>query len=214
MNKLQWIVSRLKEGSLLLDIGCGEGTLKGTLRKIGVAKDMKIYGVDVRLPAVERFYQFHRLDLSKEKLPFSDNFFDCVIIHHVLEHLPNPVEVIEDTCRVLKVGGILYVETPSTRSLYLPSLRPSANDDSPINFFDDPSHLRPYNKCSLSRLCKGVGLTIESMGLHPDYARSLMSPIYIIHGLITLNRGKIARGLRSLLGWNIYTIAVKRQLSV
>ncbi len=206
-NKLQQAVNTLNDGDLILDLGCGK---KGSLRRLEVKRELKIYGVDAYDPAdKDIFFDFKRLDISKEKLPFDDNFFDFIIINHVLEHIINPHDVMMEINRVLKKGGRLYMETPSTRSLFLPSLNVSKKDDSPINFFDDPTHLRPFNKCSISRLCKQTNFSIIKVGLHPDIAKWFMSPVYLITGLLTLNRGKLARGMRSLVGWAVFCIAKK-----
>lgn len=206
-NKLQQTANRLNDGDLVLDLGCGK---KGSLRKVKVKRNLKIYGVDAYDPFdKEMFFEFTRLDISNEKLPFDDNFFDFIILNHVLEHIINPLDIMIEINRVLKKGGYLYIETPSTRSLFLPSLKASKKDDSPINFFDDPSHLRPYNKCSISRVCRQANFSIDKVGLHPDLARLFMSPVYLIVGILTLNRGKLARGLRSLVGWAVFCIARK-----
>jgi ubiquinone/menaquinone biosynthesis C-methylase UbiE len=46
------------------------------------------------------------------KLSFSDESFDRVIAAHVLEHLPNPHQVIREWVRVLKPGGVLSLVLP------------------------------------------------------------------------------------------------------
>lgn len=40
------------------------------------------------------------LDLEKDKIPFPDNSFDCVLCLDVLEHLDNIHEVFDELCRV------------------------------------------------------------------------------------------------------------------
>src|SRR5260370_17034451 len=57
--------------------------------------------------------------------------------------------------RVLKVGGQIYIEGPSTRALFLPSLSfirssgsmKAVGDD--LNFYDNFTHVRPLSKRSL-----------------------------------------------------------------
>lgn len=46
------------------------------------------------------------------KLSYDDNSFDRVIAAHVLEHLPNPHEVLQEWARVLKPGGTLTLVLP------------------------------------------------------------------------------------------------------
>ena len=45
-------------------------------------------------------------------MPFKDNSFDAVISLAVLEHVKNPWKHAEEMIRVLKPGGILYVDVP------------------------------------------------------------------------------------------------------
>lgn len=47
-----------------------------------------------------------------EKLPFKSNIFDAVFSFAVLEHVRNPFECAKEIMRVLKPGGILYIQVP------------------------------------------------------------------------------------------------------
>src|SRR5271163_4475396 len=46
-------------------------------------------------------------------MPFSDASMDVVMITQVLEHIPDPIEVIGEIRRVLKPGGTLLLSVPS-----------------------------------------------------------------------------------------------------
>jgi predicted SAM-dependent methyltransferase len=50
------------------------------------------------------------LDVSQEKIPFEDHYFDFVYARHVLEDLKNPQMAFNELVRVGKTG---YIETPS-----------------------------------------------------------------------------------------------------
>lgn len=47
-----------------------------------------------------------------EKLPFKSNVFDVVFSFAVLEHVRNPFECAKEIIRVLKPGGLLYIQVP------------------------------------------------------------------------------------------------------
>ena len=49
-------------------------------------------------------------------LPFNDEEFDMVVIHHVLEHLLYFREVMQEMWRVLKIGGTLDIKVPNYKS--------------------------------------------------------------------------------------------------
>lgn len=77
----------------LLDLGCGSRSLKGAVR----------YDLFISPPGV-------RGDASR--LPFARASFDSVIATALLEHVPYPRRVVREVRRVLRPGGLLYVEIP------------------------------------------------------------------------------------------------------
>lgn len=98
------------EAKKLLDIGCGTGFI------INLAKDIfdEIHGVDIT-PAM-----LSKVDVSSgnitlhnvaaEKLPFGDESFDIVSAYAFLHHLENYTKVLSEVYRVLKSGGVFYVD--------------------------------------------------------------------------------------------------------
>ena len=52
------------------------------------------------------------IDLEKEKLPYVDNSFDCVLCLDVLEHLDNIHEVFDELCRVTRKYLIISLPNP------------------------------------------------------------------------------------------------------
>jgi hypothetical protein len=52
------------------------------------------------------------IDLEKEKIPFENNTFDCVLCLDVLEHLENIHEVFDELCRVSKKWIIISLPNP------------------------------------------------------------------------------------------------------
>lgn len=60
------------------------------------------------------------IDLIEDasQLPFPDETFGCVICTEVLEHLPNPLEVLQEIRRVLKPSGALFLTTPLMYGLH------------------------------------------------------------------------------------------------
>ena len=58
-----------------------------------------------------------------QQLPFADGAFDGIICQAVLEHVARPQKVIAEMYRVLRCGGILYIEVP-----FLQGYHPSPRD--------------------------------------------------------------------------------------
>ncbi|MBI5366893.1 MAG: class I SAM-dependent methyltransferase [Planctomycetes bacterium] len=70
-------------------------------------------------------YNFPRVDIVSlgERLPFLAGSFDVVCCEEMLEHVPNPQQVVAEMVRVTKVGGYLYLGVP-----FVFPLHPSPRD--------------------------------------------------------------------------------------
>lgn len=100
-------------GSKVLDIGCGYGAL------CSILLDYKaiVTGIEVDTKKLQKASEFLKdkkniklLAVPDEKLPFVDSWFDVVFLFDVIEHIDHPEITIRECERVLKPGGILYVE--------------------------------------------------------------------------------------------------------
>jgi len=101
----------------LLDVGCGNSPYRHLLDP-AVAQ---YQGVDV--PAAKDFgYQNpDTVYYDGHALPFPDASFDAVLCTEVIEHIPDPTEIIREMHRVLKPGGKLIATIPwSARFHYQP----------------------------------------------------------------------------------------------
>ena len=54
------------------------------------------------------FYKLY----SGNKIPFKNNYFERIIISHVLEHIPDPESFLEEMIKKLKPGGKLSIALP------------------------------------------------------------------------------------------------------
>lgn len=97
----------------VLDVGCGSGISLYNLKKRG----WDVYGLDLSEKAV-RFVQ-EELGLKNifagtlEDKKYPENFFDVVLLTHVIEHLPNPKKTLSEVKRILRPGGLLLITTPN-----------------------------------------------------------------------------------------------------
>ena len=95
----------------LLDIGCGTGRFL----LYGKNRAWKVKGVEPSRQACE-CAKFNNLDVINDifsKKLFEEKSFDVIHLHHVLEHLETPSEVIADSKEILKDDGILCVVVPN-----------------------------------------------------------------------------------------------------
>jgi SAM-dependent methyltransferase len=91
----------------LLDHGCGQAPL------FGIYRDYvdEVIAVDWPNSLHRTIYMDEACDLN-HRMPFPDETFDTIISSDVLEHLWNPVDIMQDLARVLKPGGKLILNTP------------------------------------------------------------------------------------------------------
>lgn len=102
-------------GGNLLEIGCGNGAFMQSMRAMG----WKVTGVETdrrsAAIALAAGLEVHQGDLSDIALP--DSHFSAIVMRHVVEHLPNPVETLTRCCSLLRPGGQLVITTPNPQGL-------------------------------------------------------------------------------------------------
>jgi len=104
--------------SLILDIGCGDGFCTSFI--VNVISYKYLIGLDLSLSklakAKEQLESFCGFVGDAEYLPFAENSFDCVFCFETLEHLSNPLKVINEIKKVLKPTGLCFISIPLVSS--------------------------------------------------------------------------------------------------
>jgi len=98
------VLNQIGENGIVLDFGAGN-TQKEYLQP-------NICYLDVQQ------YQYTDIVCSTLKLPFADNCFDGIISHAVFEHLPNPFITAKELYRILKPGGLIFIDTAFLQPLH------------------------------------------------------------------------------------------------
>ena len=201
--------NRLGDPARILDLGCGSGYNSVVLKPI--YPEVEIYGVDIiDKGEVPHFINYQAIDLDLSLLPYPDDFFDTIIFSHVIEHLRSPFELGNEINRVMKPGGTIYVETLNWTTMLVPSFGFKREQHIPFNFFDDPSHIKPWTKHGLFEfLYNSCHLRVKSVGTVRNWARIPLDLIKICSGFIKGNRKDIVLAFWNLYGWCIYAIGVK-----
>ena len=127
----------------LLDIGCGTGWL---------ADHFTDYtGIDASPEAVRAASEHNRNVIHadvEQRLPFADASFDAAVLKDVLEHVRDPVALVEEVRRVLRPGAIVFASSPDAQRW----------------MWDDYTHRRPFSRKSLRLLFADQGFSIERLG--------------------------------------------------
>jgi len=95
--------------------------VKGKTLDIGYAEfpnhvSKNLYGIDiVPRPGIPlpNYVETKQVDLNTSTIPYEEQFFDTVIANDVIEHLCNPMAMLCEANRVLKLGGTLILATPN-----------------------------------------------------------------------------------------------------
>jgi len=136
---------------VIMNFGCGKTRIPGSI------------GVDaVKIP--EFVDIVHNLDVLP--YPFDSSYADEIHFYHVLEHLHDPLDKMEELYRILKSGGLLYMRVPHFSSM---------------GAFTDITHIRPFGYTSFDCFLKGhyqhfytkvefeiVEKEIKYFGLYPN----------------------------------------------
>ena len=131
-------------GRDVLDVGCGEGWL---VRHLGVAGAASVVGVDPLTVALARARaqdpSGRYLEARAEALPFDDASFDVTVLFNSLHHVGAPAldEALAEASRVLRPGGVLYVQEPLPEGAFFELMRP----------VDDETEVRAAAQAALAR---------------------------------------------------------------
>jgi len=100
-----------RQNNQLLDVGCFTGNFLLAARE----QDWDVEGTEISESAIayaqaEYGLKIHLGDLTSLDLP--ENYYDAVTLSDVIEHVSDPLETIQKIHKILRPGGILYMDTP------------------------------------------------------------------------------------------------------
>jgi 2-polyprenyl-3-methyl-5-hydroxy-6-metoxy-1,4-benzoquinol methylase len=147
-----WPLESVPPGSKrLLDFGCGSGAKVLEFAQRGY----EVWGVDVGDDAIrlckKLLPQGHFLKGELLQIGLPDRHFDYIRIDNVLEHVPNPKEVVRECRRILSTHGRILIYVPHGRSLSMRFMKGNS-----ISSWI-PFHLQLFTQNSLKRLLVEAG---------------------------------------------------------
>ncbi len=153
-------VSKLGPDAHVIDIGCGAGNLLDYLRTCTKAT---LHGLDATPTSVEicrsKGHTAH-LGLLSDLIADKANHgkFSAVIMTHLLEHVPKPIELVAEASVLLKKdGGKLFISTPHSPTLYEGSGYHGKNLP--------PHHLTRWRAPAYVELAKRFGMQVDIRSL-------------------------------------------------
>ncbi|MGX3043800.1 methyltransferase domain-containing protein [Helicobacter sp. T3_23-1056] len=89
-------------------------------------------------------------------LTYENNSFDIIIHNHILEHVPNPIKLLQENLRILKQDGIIIASIP-----YYPNDlcdESKTTDEDRIKYYGQADHLRKFGKDFLDIYSKSFNI--------------------------------------------------------
>lgn len=150
-DKLKQLEAKVPKKGRLLDFACAAGYFFEQAQKRG----WEAHGCDVgqwASRAAERrgLKNMHVGEL--DELGFPDEHFDVIYAAQVFEHLLNPLENLAKLKRLLKPGGMLYIDVPNYHTL--PILW--NKDDFMLN--EPPQHINYFTPSTIRKLLTDSGM--------------------------------------------------------
>ncbi|MBH2009191.1 MAG: class I SAM-dependent methyltransferase [Xanthomonadaceae bacterium] len=131
------IVRSLCVDKVVLDMACGEGYGSRLLAQWGARR---VVGVDISAEAIDQAQrlfasdsvEFRRAAADTIDMAWAAGTFDLIVSLETIEHVPEPVALLESFKRLLKPDGVMVISCPNDWWYY-----PSAEERNPF-------HLRKY----------------------------------------------------------------------
>jgi len=118
---VDWVLQRVawQGNEQILDVGCGPGLYFSKLIKMH--PQIRYTGIDLVAAMLQHHpdaqVKRHLLLGDVQHLPFEKRCFDVIMANHMLYHVLEIEQAIEEMRRVLKPGGILVVATNSMQTM-------------------------------------------------------------------------------------------------
>lgn len=227
-------IVRQLPGGIALDVGCGDfSTIRSAFgeyeprfqfKGLEVGADSTVYGHSELPNDIRTDPRFERLacNVDAERFPLIDESVDVAFMSHVMEHLNAPMHALTEVHRVLRAKGYVYIEAPGARSTWIRARswlqRTTTRNDLKVtlNFYEDPTHVRPYTGHEITAVAADCGFATIRYGVRRAYG-----PIGVIPAAFALASGLlfppqslpryhlVSGGYFHLVGWAEYAIMRK-----
>jgi SAM-dependent methyltransferase len=167
-----------------LDAGCGAGRLLRLLARAGW--DAEGLEWDAAAAARARASSGRPVTVGDFfRAPLPPAAFDLIVLHHVLEHLPDPAAAVARAAQLLAPGGRVVFVYPNPRALGARVFRASWYP------WEVPRHLVFPSRAALAELARGAGLAPVSVRTTAGW-----SAPYLLAASRALESGRPVGGVR------------------
>ncbi|MCC6277215.1 MAG: class I SAM-dependent methyltransferase [Oligoflexia bacterium] len=154
-----------KNHGSLLDIGCGEGFFLDWFKKKGwnvVGADFTSDGIRHFFPSLEAHVKLGSVFQTIEDEVNSGRRYDLVCCNNILEHVLNPLDLLEGIKKLMAPGGICRIVVPNDYSYLQRELVARGLTKNEFWIFN-PDHQNYFNADSLPIVLEKSGLRVKRL---------------------------------------------------
>ncbi len=150
-----FLTAGLPKGARVLDVGCGRGVILGALAD----RSYEVHGIEISAEAARGAdpRASVRIAPTVAAAGYPEDYFDQVIIWHVLEHMTDPRGTLDAIYRILKPAGRLILAVPN-----FSSFQARVTGEAWFHL-DLPRHLYQFPVAGLKRLLRRAGFEIGAV---------------------------------------------------
>ncbi|OZM76010.1 bifunctional 3-demethylubiquinone 3-O-methyltransferase/2-octaprenyl-6-hydroxy phenol methylase [Pseudonocardia sp. MH-G8] len=154
----------VREGAVLVDLGCGAGLLAPHVR------GYRHIGVDLTASALAQAARHGVVPVRADvtAVPLADGCADVVAAGEILEHVPDLPAVVAQACRLLRPGGLLVIDTIAATALgrfVAVTLAERVPGGAPPGIHDPALFV---DRAELVRECARHGVALRLRGIRPS----------------------------------------------
>lgn len=150
----------------MLDVGCGSGNL-GAIIKSERSASIEVVGIERDINAAEKANKVLDKvligDVEVIKLPFPQEYFDCIIYGDILEHLTDPWGILMKHKFFLKPEGYILASIPNVAHYEIMKMLKRKEWNYQQSGILDEDHLRFFTIKSIRKMFENAGLKITSV---------------------------------------------------
>jgi|JI8StandDraft_2_1071088.scaffolds.fasta_scaffold28934_2 SAM-dependent methyltransferase len=156
-GKVRVIRQYAPPGGDILDVGCGSGQLLRLIRAHGRA-DWKLHANEMHQPSLDRLAEQGFITHAGpiQQVP-GDALFDVIVLNQVIEHFADVHGLLAACRRLLRPGGVLLIETPSTSGMDFELFKTRH-----WGGYHVPRHFYLFNAHSLGQLLAEHGFAVKN----------------------------------------------------
>jgi len=158
LNKISALLNQPPAAIRVLDVGCSRGSFLAAGVKLG----FRMEGVEPApsMAAAARAQGLTAHTGLIEDIGFAAASFDAVTLFEVIEHLKEPLGLLQECRRVLNPGGLLVLSTGNTASWTVAAMRERWDY---FHIAKDGGHISFYNPRSIALLASRAGFALERL---------------------------------------------------